>query len=117
MLLLGFISFGALAQSDDPLSESIKKSGEVRAALASSPPYIVVSPNGKATGYTVEIVNMALKGLDLPANTPALLAWDAMIPAVLARQLDFIGAGFAISAANCKVVLFSAPIFAMQYAL
>ncbi|MCA6112205.1 ectoine/hydroxyectoine ABC transporter substrate-binding protein EhuB [Bradyrhizobium cenepequi] len=109
-------SFATFAQTEDPLA-SIRKAGQVKVALASVPPYIVLSPSGEATGSSVDLQNMVLKELGLPALTPVVTGWDAMIPGLQARQFDYLGAGLNITEARCKAVLFSMPYYAAQIAL
>lgn len=110
-------SLPTFADAEDPLLASMRKAGEAKAAMASFPPYIVVSAKGEATGYFVDVVNLALKGMGAPALSPTLTSWDAMIPGLQARKFDLINAGMTITEARCKAVVFSAPIFASQDAL
>ncbi|MCA6112206.1 transporter substrate-binding domain-containing protein [Bradyrhizobium cenepequi] len=116
MLILTGYSFGTFAQTEDPLA-SIRKAGQVKVALASVPPYIVMSPGGEARGSSVDLQNIVLKELGLPALTPMLTGWDAMVPGLQARQFDYIGAGLPITEQGCKVLLFSAPYYAAQLGL
>lgn len=113
VLLLIAVLLPAHAQTQDRLFASIHKGGEVRVGLGSAPPYITISPDGSATGYVVEMLNLALKGMDLPAITPVLTKWDAMIPGLQARQFDFVG-GQVITESRCKAVAFAAPIWVMR---
>lgn len=71
--LLGSTGYAlpASAQSDDPLFASIRKAGAAKVALASNPPYQFVSPTGEPTGSGVDLQNMVLKAMGLPALTPA----------------------------------------------
>ncbi|SPP98090.1 ectoine/hydroxyectoine ABC transporter substrate-binding protein EhuB [Bradyrhizobium vignae] len=98
------------AQAEDTLA-AIRKAGKVTVALASIPPYMIVSPSGEATGASVDLQNMVLKNMGLPALTPVLTDWSAMIPGLQVKQFDYIGAGWNITEAFCKVVLFSAPTY------
>ncbi|MCC8978572.1 transporter substrate-binding domain-containing protein, partial [Bradyrhizobium acaciae] len=118
VLLLGTAGFSVPsgAQTEDPLFASVLKAGEVTVGLGSAPPYIAVSPDGRATGYIIEVLNLALKGMGLPALTPVLAKWDAMIPGLQARQFDFVG-GQVITEARCKAVIFAAPMWVMRDAL
>ncbi|WP_439406555.1 transporter substrate-binding domain-containing protein [Bradyrhizobium sp. DASA03076] len=118
VLLLTLIghSLPARAGTADPLLASIRKAGQAKVALGSAPPYIAVSPDGKATGYVIEVIDLALKGMGLPALAPVLTAWDAQIPGLQAHQFDFSGANV-ITEARCKAVLFTAPFYAMRDAL
>lgn len=107
----------ASAQSDDPLFASIRKAGAAKVALASNPPYQFVSPTGEATGSGVDLQNMVLKAMGLPALAPAFTDWNAMIPGLQAQQFDFVGAGLSITAERCGAVIFSAPFYATQTGL
>ncbi|NYG45372.1 polar amino acid transport system substrate-binding protein [Bradyrhizobium sp. IAR9] len=119
VLLLTFssYSFAAFAQTEDPLLSSIRKTGKVTVAISSLPPYMIVSPSGEATGASIELQNMVLHAMNLPALTPVLTQWDAMMPGLQAGQFDYVGAGLAITEARCKVALFSAPYAAGQLGL
>ncbi|MET4260848.1 polar amino acid transport system substrate-binding protein [Bradyrhizobium sp. S3.12.5] len=118
LLLLGAAGFSlpSNAQTEGPLLASVQRAGEVKVGLGSAPPYIALSPDGHATGYIVEVLNLALKGMGLPALTPVLAKWDAMIPGLQARQFDFVG-GQVITESRCKAVMFAAPIWVMRDAL
>ncbi|SPP98135.1 transporter substrate-binding domain-containing protein [Bradyrhizobium vignae] len=106
-----------LAQTEDPLFASIRKAGGVKVAVVSLPPYMIMSPNGEATGASIDLQNMVLKGMGLPALTPVVTDWAAMIPSLQARHVDYVGAGWDITAETCKVVIFSTPYYALQAAL
>lgn len=99
----------AFAQNDDPHLADIRKAGKVTAAVASMPPGVMVSPSGEATGSLVELQNMVLKSMGLPALTPVLTDWTAMIPGLVAKQFDYQGGGLNVTEQGCKAVLFSAP--------
>ncbi|MDA9481485.1 hypothetical protein XI07_05600 [Bradyrhizobium sp. CCBAU 11445] len=116
LLLFAFTgySFATFAETNDPLSVSIRKAGKLNVALASVPPYQVVSPKGEATGSTVDLENMVLKSMGLPALTPAFTEWTAMIPGLVTNRFDYVGAGLIISEQGCKAVVYSAPISAAQ---
>ncbi|WP_271605844.1 ectoine/hydroxyectoine ABC transporter substrate-binding protein EhuB [Bradyrhizobium sp. CCBAU 11434] len=110
-------SLPVFAETDGTLFGSIRKAGEAKVALASVPPYINVSPSGEATGSSVDLQNMVLKNLGLPALKPVLTGWDSMIPGLQAQQFDYIGAGLNITEARCKAVIFSTPFYAAQSGL
>ncbi|UVO35790.1 transporter substrate-binding domain-containing protein [Bradyrhizobium arachidis] len=118
VLLLSVIchSFPTFADEDVHL-DSIRKAGKIKVAIGSAPPYSMVSPTGEATGASIDLLNRALKGMGLPALSPVLLAWDALIPGLQAQQFDFVGAAVNITAEQCKVVLYSTPYYAGQAGL
>ncbi len=89
----------------------------MKVALASLPPAMMVSPTGEATGFSVELQNLVLNSMGLPALTPMLTGWDAMIPGLQAHQFDYVGAGITITEARCRIVVYSAPYYAARLAL
>ncbi|MCA6112202.1 transporter substrate-binding domain-containing protein [Bradyrhizobium cenepequi] len=117
VLLSLAISYPTFAQHEGRLFASIRKARAVKVALASLPPYITMSPNGEATGSSVDLQKMVLKSMGFHSLKPMLMGWDAMIPALQAYQFDYIGAGLAISEERCKVLVFSAPYYAAQAGL
>lgn len=114
LLALGSYSCPTLAQTEEPLFASIRKAGGAKVAMGSSPPWIYVSSSGEAKGYHVEVIDLVLMGLGLPAVTPALIGWEGQIPALQAHQVDFIAPGLLITEARCKMVTYSGPVFAQQ---
>ncbi|WP_439360397.1 ectoine/hydroxyectoine ABC transporter substrate-binding protein EhuB [Bradyrhizobium sp. DASA03007] len=116
LLTLAGQFFPTLTRADDPLA-SIRKAGKVTVALASAPPYMIVAPSGEVTGSFVDLQNMVLKRLGLPALTPVLADWAAMIPGLQVKRFDFIGAGFNITELYCKGAIFSTPVYAAHAAL
>ncbi|SPP98280.1 putative Amino acid ABC transporter substrate-binding protein [Bradyrhizobium vignae] len=114
--LTGYL-FPTFAQTESPVLTSIRKAGRVKVAVASLPPYIVVSPSGEVMGSSIDLQNMALKAMGLPALTPVLAAWDAMVPGLLAHQFDYLGGGLNITEERCKVALLSTPYYASQAGL
>ncbi|MCK1663523.1 transporter substrate-binding domain-containing protein [Bradyrhizobium sp. 153] len=117
LLALPGFSPSAHAGADDALLTSIRKTGEVKVAMGSAPPWMFVSPTGEPKGITVDLMNKVLKGMGLPTLTPVLTAWDAMIPALQARQVDFVAPGLNVTEERCKVLVYSAPTFIMHDAL
>ncbi|WP_439360400.1 transporter substrate-binding domain-containing protein [Bradyrhizobium sp. DASA03007] len=117
LLTLAGYSFPTSAQPEDRLLASLRKDGKITVALTSVPPFMIMSPSGEATGASVDLQNMVLKNMGLPALTPVLTDWAAMIPGLQVKQFDYIGAGWNITEALCKTVVFSAPYYATQAAL
>ncbi|MDA9521233.1 hypothetical protein XI06_12805 [Bradyrhizobium sp. CCBAU 11434] len=77
-----------VTRADDNLMTAIRKATEVKVALGSAPPHVVVSQSGQAVGYMVEIVNLVLKGMGLRAFTPV----QAGVAAIIGGRAD----GFAV---------------------
>ncbi|MGY2812085.1 transporter substrate-binding domain-containing protein [Bradyrhizobium sp. USDA 4506] len=117
LLTLAGYSLPAFAEAEDPLFASIRKAGQVKVELGVAPPYVVASPDGKMSGYAIDVIDLVLHGMKLPQLTPVPIAWDAQLPALQAHQMDFLAFDL-ISDARCKRgTIFSAPYFAMQDAL
>ncbi|WP_439360353.1 transporter substrate-binding domain-containing protein [Bradyrhizobium sp. DASA03007] len=117
LFMLTESSFTTFAQSESPVVTSIRKAGLIKVAVASLPPYIVVSPSGDVMGSSIDLQNMALKAMGLPGLTPILASWDAMVPGLLAHQFDYLGAGLNITDERCKAALLSRPYYVSQTGL
>lgn len=118
LLTLAGYSFPTFAEDEDPLFTSIRKAGEVKVGLASFPPYVILTPSGKPTGSSIDLQNMVLERMGLPALTPVLLGpGGSEIPGLMARQFDYIGDGEVITEERCKAAIFSAPYYAAQFGL
>ncbi|WP_051379869.1 transporter substrate-binding domain-containing protein [Bradyrhizobium murdochi] len=117
LLALAGSSRPTSAQTEDPLFASIRKSGQVKVALHSLPPYMMVSPSGEPMGTAVELQNLVLKAMGLPSLTAVFMGWDAMMPGLMTNRFDYIGAGLTITEERCKVAVFSAPYYASQTVL
>ncbi|MCK1516957.1 transporter substrate-binding domain-containing protein [Bradyrhizobium sp. 190] len=98
------------AQTEDALLASTRKAGTIKAAWGSAPPFTVVSPDGKGTGYSPEVLKLALKGMGVPTMTAVLTSWDAQIPALQAHHVDMVGAGLQYTEDRCKVLVYSGPV-------
>ncbi|SFK14511.1 transporter substrate-binding domain-containing protein [Bradyrhizobium sp. Gha] len=108
--------FPAFSQADDSLSASIRKAGATRVAIASMPPYMTMSPSGQAAGVLIDLQNLVIKSMDLPAIAPVFTQWDSMVPGLQAHQFDYV-ASLAITEERCKQMVFSAPHYAYQIGL
>lgn len=104
----------AVAAQDDPLFAKVREAGEVRVGVAPSPPYMMLSPSGEATGITVEINKLILKAMGLPKMTPVFLEWGAVFPALDARQIDYFGGQINIVEDRCQKLAFSVPMTAAR---
>ncbi|QOZ23846.1 transporter substrate-binding domain-containing protein [Bradyrhizobium sp. CCBAU 51753] len=113
ILLLAVVGnpYPSLAQDDGPLFASIRKAGEVKMALGSAPPWDMISPDGKATGYGPELMNLVLKGMGLPELKGMLMDWGAQVPALQSRQVDFVAPGLGYTEEHCKAAIYSGPNF------
>ncbi|MBB4264257.1 transporter substrate-binding domain-containing protein [Bradyrhizobium sp. CIR3A] len=107
----------AIAAQDDPLFVKIREAGEVRVGVAPSPPYMMLSPSGEATGVAVEMNRLILKAMGLPKMTPVFLEWSAVFPALDARQIDYVGGQINIVDDRCQKMALSTPMTAAHLAL
>lgn len=101
-----------VAAQDDPLFAKIREAGEVRVGVAPSPPFMMLSPRGEATGIAVEMNKLVLKAMGLPKMTPVFLEWNAVFPALDAHQIDYAGGQINIVEERCPKLAFSVPLTA-----
>ncbi len=99
------------------LLESMRKAGLARVPLAQTPPFATISADGQPSGYLVDVTGRVLKQLGVGQLKATATTYDAMIPALQAGQYDLLPGGLNITAARCKVILFSQPLSVQHEAL
>lgn len=72
------------------------------------PPYSFIDTNGDAQGFDVESIKWIAeqKGFDVTIQP---VAWDGIIPALLAGKIDMVYSGMTITPERAEVVTFSIP--------
>ena len=69
-------------------------------------PYSFIGEDGKATGFDVESAQWIAEKMGFEIEMKPI-AWDGIIPALLARKIDLIYSGMTVSPERKKVVAFS----------
>src|SRR5262245_40511625 len=81
--------------------------------FSNEPPYSMAAVGGKVTGTIRDIITAVMNRYG--ATTEGVLAeFSSMIPGLLARRFDMIGAGMAILPARCKQIDFSNPAYLVR---
>ena len=70
------------------------------------PPYSFMGADGKPTGFDVESIQWIAKEMGFTVEIKPI-AWDGIIPALLAKKIDMVYSGMTASAERKKVVDFS----------
>lgn len=80
---------------------------------ANYPPFAYIDGKGNPAGFDVDSMNWIAKKMGF-AVTHKPIAWDGIIPALLARQIDMICSGMSITAERAKQVNFSEPYWTVS---
>ncbi len=75
---------------------------------ANYPPFGYVDEQGKPAGFDVESMNWIAKTMGFKVEHKPI-AWDGIIPALLAKQIDMVASGMSITDARKQMVEFSNP--------
>jgi polar amino acid transport system substrate-binding protein len=86
---------------------------EVKIGLASEPfpPFFIKDASGKWSGWEVEALNAVCKAMNEKCDYVEV-AWDGIIPALQAKNIDVIWAAMSITGERRKVISFSDPYYA-----
>lgn len=90
--------------------EAAKQSGRVSVGVANEKPYAYVEPDGAVTGAVIEVLRVALKPYGITTVDANAGAFGTLLPGVMARRFDIIGAGMFISPKRCAQIGFTGPI-------
>jgi len=73
---------------------------------AAFPPFAYVDKDGKAAGFDVDAVNWIAKKMGFEVQHQAV-AWEGIIPSLLAKKIDFICSGMTVTAERKQKVDFT----------
>lgn len=73
-------------------------------------PFEFIDPEGKMAGFDVDLIHAIGKKMDMKIEMENI-AWDGLIPAVQAGNVDLAIAGMAITPERQEVLLFSDPYY------
>jgi len=98
--LLG-VATGAAAQPAPGLPKNVRLAME-----GGYPPFSIVAPDGKVTGFDADIAAEICRRIQVPC-TQVQVEFDAMIPSLRAKKVDAIVASMSITPERRKVVAFT----------
>lgn len=100
--------FPQVVGPEDPIWDRVTKKGKIRVGTEPGwPPYEFLS-DGKIVGFEIELMEMIAKELGLTVEW-VNMAFDAIIPAVQAMDIDLGVSGFSVTAERLEVVQFTMP--------
>jgi polar amino acid transport system substrate-binding protein len=103
------IAVAGTPASAETALERGKREGKLRLGFNSEKPFAYIDENGKATGLAIENARAILKKIGINDIVAIDMAWDSMIPALQANQIDIIASGMAVRPKRCEVVIFDTP--------
>ncbi len=80
---------------------------------AAFPPFAFIDTDGKAKGFDVEAVDWIAKKMGFAVKHQAV-AWDGIIPNLMAKKIDFICSGMGITEKRAQQVNFTDPYWSTQ---
>lgn len=81
---------------------------------ANYPPFAYVDEKtGQPSGFDVDALNWIAKKMGFTV-THRPVAWDGIISALLAKQIDMVGSGMSITPKRAEMVAFSEPYWVVQ---
>ncbi len=80
---------------------------------ANFPPFAFVDESGKPSGFDVDSVNWIAEKMGFKV-THQPIDWDGIIPALLAKKIDFIASGMSITEERAQKVAFSTPYWVIK---
>lgn len=85
----------------------------INVGFANEPPFAYLDSSNKLTGEAVELLRAALGSYGITNFVPVLTDFSALIPGLVAKRFDVIGAGMYIRPARCQQIIFANPEYQM----
>lgn len=107
-LATGLLSLG-LVQTLATTLDQAKSEGFGRGANANEKPYAFMDADGNAKGIGPEVAAAVWKAVGVKDIAWSVTPFGTLIPGLIARRYDFVGAEMNILPDRCKQVLFTEP--------
>jgi polar amino acid transport system substrate-binding protein len=91
------------------LLEKGRDSG-LTAGIANEQPYGYIGTDGQVTGANIEILKAVLAPLGISKIETPITDFGSLVPGLVAKRFDLIGAGLFITPQRCKVIGYSNPV-------
>lgn len=86
-----------------------RESGSIKIGIANEAPYGFTDDSGRVTGEAPEVARAVLSAIGINDVRPTTVDFNALIPALNARQFDMVCAGMNITPTRCAQAVFSIP--------
>ncbi len=106
--IVSMVAVGASAMAETTLERG-KREGKLRIGFNSERPFAYIDENGRPTGFAMENARAILAKIGINDIEAIDMAWDSLIPALQANQIDIIATGMAVRPKRCEVVIFDEP--------
>ena len=115
VMLLGGLSTNAMAQEEESTWERIKRTGEVRFAVFTHPPYFVKDPDsGEWQGALVEMARDVATELNVNLELVEVGGWSELVLAISSGKVDF-AAGMQATPIRATAIDFAGPIYWIEW--
>ncbi|UCE62686.1 MAG: transporter substrate-binding domain-containing protein [Nitrospirota bacterium] len=114
LFLPGFFQTINVAAATEPQQiqpgtlDSVLKNGTLRVGVSLFTPWVLKNKKGVLVGFEIDVANQLAKDLGVQLNLKEF-DWDAMVPALLNKEIDIIVAGMVITPQRALKVNFSQP--------
>lgn len=95
---------------------AVEKKVYINGIDANFPPFASIDDQGNPVGFDIDCVNWIAKEMGFEVKTIPI-SWDAIIPALRAKKIDFIASGMTITEERKKVVDFTIPYWPTDQAV
>jgi polar amino acid transport system substrate-binding protein len=96
-------------EPESPTLARAQERGFLYVGNVQEPPFSYVNEEGEFAGIDADIARYIASELDVEELVSVHLAWDGLIPSLLAERTDMLACGMAVKPTRCEVVAFSNP--------
>ncbi|MBP0625302.1 ectoine/hydroxyectoine ABC transporter substrate-binding protein EhuB [Cupriavidus consociatus] len=101
----------------ESIKDRVLKEGRLTIGIHNQAPWGFKTETGEVSGFHPDMIRAVLGPLGVKKIDFVIVEWSAIVPSLLAKRVDVVASGLAISPVRCQQVAFSEPDVAVVDAL
>ncbi|RKT10795.1 amino acid ABC transporter substrate-binding protein (PAAT family) [Paraburkholderia sp. RAU2J] len=116
-VLAAVTMMGATIASAQSVNDKDNHGGEITVGIHNQAPWGYRNADGSVAGVGPDMIRAVLGPIGVKKINFVVVDFDALIPSLIARRIDAVASGLAITPPRCKQVIFSDPDLAIGDAI
>jgi polar amino acid transport system substrate-binding protein len=113
LVVIGLAATMHQAAQSQPIKDRVVNEGRITVAIHNQAPWGFRTESGEVAGFHPDMIRAVLGPVGVRNFDFVIVDWSAIIPSLLAKKVDIVASGLAITPVRCEQVIFSDPDLAI----